>query len=180
MDAKPEPQPAGRITLRVDYGQVLTQRCVAAGLTQRQTQVVAYTCAGLSPAAIASALSVGEECIHQTLTAAVRKLAPERPRLTHEDRRAILDAVLGRRDTHDDPMEGFHGDWHSPTRFQGVRPHGTVLSDLRSRPGPAGQLLGVVCGLTGDSLPPLRLRQDEVQRQKSELTASGSYVAVPA
>lgn len=168
---------AGCITGQVDYRQALLARCEAAGLRERQTQIILGVCDGESDAELAERLEISVQGVQDGFKAAVRNLIGERRELSREDLRTILRCIQGKSDRHDDPTLGYRGDWWTPARSQGMQPFGMVPSD-HGRPGPAGQLLDVVCELTGTAKPPLRLLQSEAYHGMRIHREGRDYVGV--
>lgn len=165
--------PGAKIGPAVDWFAAFQEVCAAAGLTDRQFQVVRLTCEGKSPAEITAKLNetakkpYDQASVEEWLTAGARKLAKscEGKRLSRSDQAAISRAMQGKAERDPDP------DW-DPTchprgeekpRVQGMRPFGLVPEDLETREaGPTYDLLTAVCKLTGSRRPPLRLQTREV------------------
>lgn len=161
--------------------EVLQQVCAEARLTARQADVVRRTCDEKSPAEIAEALEVSEECVSRDLAAGTKKLAKLHAarQLSPGERAAVLRAIQGRKEREGDPEwdPSCHSAGEPAPRVQGMRPFGMVAEDLDSEhAGATYTLLDVVCRLTGAPRPQLTVLQKEApQPVKTELGPDGIH-----
>jgi hypothetical protein len=159
--------PNGSQVLVDDPYETLSGQCAAAGLTQRQREVVLSVARGRSNAEISAALRISEVGVDQVLSAAVGKLEErfgEVRGLPGSEARDLLDCMF-KRSCSNPPVAVYD----QRGRQVGVKAKafGMLPEDIaRRRPRGSQVLLELVCRLQGSGVPVVRRRMNEIEARR--------------